>query len=180
MKTLLFFTLIFAFCIFGFGQNPPVPPCGLSLADSPTIQGIKLGMLKEDLDKMLSGDPTQSKTISTFSRSQLSKARGFENFQYLQASFFEDKLYLASIKYSSNAAEWKNAKEFARKLSDNLKLPFEYWRFDRENYFQSMMDCNDFTISINSNHNEITLQDKIAAAKIKIEKDAKKKVVKKQ
>ena len=144
-------------------KSTPVPSpakCGLTMDNAPAIRGLRLGMSRSEANLLIPGDRVKvlnSPTIIAYP--QYSRVRGFENVYQITAHFFDDTLSDFTIEYDSDAKKWKNAKEFAQNLSANLNLPYKYWKFNPKNAAASEMQCSDFSITLDSSSNEITLED---------------------
>jgi hypothetical protein len=131
--------------------------CDLALKDSPTIRNLRLGMSRNDADRIIPSNRTNfpGSTIIAYPKSM---DAGFENVESVMAEFFDGSLSGLTIGYKPGYKSWNNAKEFAQSLSDNLNLPSKYWKFDRKNADWSKMECRDFSITLDSYSNEMTLE----------------------
>ncbi|HEX8250348.1 MAG TPA: hypothetical protein VF599_19395 [Pyrinomonadaceae bacterium] len=131
-------------------------PCALQ--DAPAIRNLRLGMSRKDADQII---PTagrvnyiNSSTITAYPDA----ARGFENIGQVTAQFDEDRLNVLEIDYDRSAVQWKSVEEFAVNLSDNLKLPRNAWDFRFKKWNRAEMKCKGFSLKINSEMNELTLE----------------------
>lgn len=152
MKTLVLIVSFFVFCLPSFAQ------CNLTLKDSPVIRGLKLGITKTEVEKVipLSSGVKLSSFLNYLTTTQLSKIKGFESLDSLDITFmrenFESKIYRVStlsFRYKNSLVEWDSVIEFADNISTNLTLPFDAWSFADN---QAVMKCKDFKITIVENY----------------------------
>lgn len=140
--------------------RPAFEECNLTLKDAPVIRNLRLGMTRDDADKIIPNDRrinyVNSPTITSYPF--LTSAAGFENVDKITARFSDDKLNALEIAYSTDGVKWENAQEFARNLSGNLKLPLNSWRFSGRKQDVGEIRCREFSLEIDSTLNEITLQ----------------------
>ena len=158
MKRLLALTIILVSATFTLAQAPangsPQPRCTLTLAQSPTIRGIKLGMTSEEVLAMFPGQ-SQNPTIRA-ALANASKAFGvarftvspndkrFEGVNEFDFEFLDDHLTSFYVGYSG--PEWNNVREFISVLSSSLKLPgVEYWEPSDAETFRRL-NCAGFEI----------------------------------
>ncbi|HEY0051064.1 MAG TPA: hypothetical protein VGB68_17355 [Pyrinomonadaceae bacterium] len=139
----------------------PAPKTGFQpcdLKDAPAIRSLRLGMSRREVDGII---PTagrvkyiNSSTITAYPDA----ASGFENIGQVTAQFDEDRLNVLEIDYDRSAVQWKSVEEFAGNLSDNLKLPRNAWDFRFKKWNRAEMKCKGFSLKINSEMNELTLE----------------------
>jgi hypothetical protein len=150
--------------------------CDLTLKDAPSIRGLKLGMPRDEADRIIPPDRVRyldSSAITAYP--QFGKTAGFENVYQVSAEFFEEKLNALEIVYDPNAVKWKNAKEFAENLSQNFNIPNRFWKFESKEATVSEMRCSDFSINIDSELNEVRLQKRTELQKtVQIKEESKK------
>jgi hypothetical protein len=138
--------------------------CDLGLNDSPVIRGLKLGMSRDEADKIIPLDRVRilnSSAISAYP--QFGKTQGFENVYQITAQFGGEALERLEIVYDPTYVKWKSAKEFAENLSSNFNIPSRFWKYDSKNAALSELRCREFTVSIDSESNEIRLE-RVSAA----------------
>lgn len=157
MKTLIFI-LAFACCAFG--------------CESPEIRGLKLGMNRAALLKMFSGAREIQRNQNSFVVKP-NNLKGFESVVSVGADFAGEKLFKLQITYEKSAANWTDARQFAKNLSENLNLPANLWEFQLEGY--GILTCRDFTIEVYSDINKIILNDLILEKKMKEDEEIKRK-----
>lgn len=153
--------------------------CDLSLKDSPVIRGLKLGMPREEADRVIPTDRVRyidSSAITAYP--QFSRTAGFENVYQISAHFSEEKLGVLEIVYDPNAVKWSSAKEYAENLSQNFTLPFRFWKFNTKTPTIAEMRCSEFSIAIDSEQNELRLEKQNAIQKTVQPKEETKKVFK--
>jgi hypothetical protein len=156
-----------------FFAQSKTEPCNLTIAESPTIRGLKLGMTQDDFKKSL-GDPT----VTLLDKQNLDKS-GLENVKSISFNFYQDRLSDFNIRYD-DSAKWNSVEEFARAISGPLKLPVNSWRYSDGS--AGVLECKEFEIAINTVQRFINVWDKLAAAAMAKERkeieDAKKKAIK--
>lgn len=154
--------------------------CDLTMKDAPVIRGLKLGMSREEADRIIPLDRVRyldSSAITAYP--QYSKSAGFENVYQVSAQFFEEKLSTLEIVYDPNAIKWKDAKEFAENLAQNFNIPYRFWKFNVKQPSVSEMRCRDFSIAIDSAQNELRLEKRTEIqSSVQIKKEDVKKVFK--
>lgn len=159
MKQLLALTIILVSATFTLAQaqaanGSPQQRCTLTLAQSPTIRGFKLGMT---VDEVLARFPSQSQSptiraaldhapkafgVARFSVSPNDKA--FEGINTFDFEFLDNDLTSFYVAYTG--PEWNSVREFISALSSSLKLPgIEYWEpSDAETY--RSLKCDGFDV----------------------------------
>lgn len=133
--------------------------CDLTLKDAPVIRGLRLGMTREEADRVIPLDRVRyldSSAITAYP--QYGKTAGFENVYQISAQFSEEKLSVLEIVYDPNAVNWKDAHEYAENLSQNFNIPFRFWKFNQKDTAVSDIRCRDFSIKIDSAQNELRLE----------------------
>lgn len=154
--------------------------CDLTMKDAPVIRGLKLGMAREEADRIIPLDRVRyldSSAITAYP--QFSKSAGFENVYQVSAEFFEEKLSTLEIVYDPNAVKWKDAKEFAENLAQNFNVPYRFWKFNVKEPSVSEMRCRDFSIAIDAAQNELRLEKRTEnQSSVQIKKEENKKVFK--
>jgi hypothetical protein len=144
-------------------------PCELTIADSPTIRGLKLGMAEEDFRKLL-GDP-QALILTSY---DLRRVKGFENIQAVRFDFYRGRLMRFDITYDETQ-KWNTPAEFADALTEPLKLPRPSWKLSS---LLGEMECKEFSVSIDPGLRKIRLSDKVAQSAMKEEEKQKQKAFK--
>jgi len=115
-------------------------------------------MSRKDADKIIPTERRINYLNSSHITSYPDKNSGFENVYQVTAQFQEDKLNVLEIGYDPEAVQWKSVEEFARNISDNLKLPGNSWDFRLRKWNSAEMKCKGFSLKINSELNELTLE----------------------
>lgn len=131
-------------------------PCAMN--DAPAIRNLRLGMSRKEVDKILPTERRVTYLNSSHITAYPDQNAGFENINQVTARFQADKLSVLEINYETDAAQWKNVEEFARNLSENLRLPTNSWDFRLRKWNSAEMKCKGFSLKINSELNELTLE----------------------
>ena len=136
MKLLFVSMILVALASSTLGQTQTeVPKCSLTLAQSPTIRGLRLGMEVEEVLQHFpdrSVDPAVRRLLldadkqfgvakfmaPTHPYSSEPKFAGISQFYF---EFLDKRLSSFSVLYEG--PEWNNVDEFISKLADSLKLP---------------------------------------------------------
>lgn len=156
MKSLTLLICLIALVSVGYSQKKP---CDLTLKDLPEIRKLKLGMAKKDAIKIF---PTLEENTAFF---MMPTTGDYENLESIDGNFYDGKLYRFEIRYKSEYVKWNDAYRFAQNLSENLKLPYDSWKFTLDE--RAKMECREFSIEIISTLNEIIVKDLIAEEKIR-------------
>ena len=153
-----------------------VQPCNIE--EAPAIRSLWLGMSRRDADRII---PTRgrvnygnSSTITAY----IDAADGFDNIGQVTAQFDEDRLNVLEIDYDKETIRWKNVEEFAESLSENLRLPHNAWNFRYKKWNRAEMKCKGFSLRINSEMNELTLEDSSLSETSEQENDNTRKIFK--
>lgn len=147
MKTLLILFL----SVFAVSAQPR---CSLTLAQSPTIRGLKLGMTKDAVENVI--PPTSGVKLTNFAfiaDPNLAKLNGFETVQSVHILFRWASLSASrketidelTIKYKP--LNWDSIDEFADNIATHLDLPRAFLMGDDN----AEMRCKDFTILLRPN-----------------------------
>lgn len=142
MKQLLALITILVLATFTFAQTQtpgsPAPRCTLTLAQSPTIRGVKLGMTAEEVLALFPGrsenptiraalnDAPKAFGVARFGVSISRDDKPFDGVNQFDFEFLDNQLTSFYLGY--NGPEWKNVDEFISRLSSSLKMPaVDYW-----------------------------------------------------
>lgn len=87
--------------------------------------------------------------------------------------FHQDRLYFIEYDFDPKAMKWKKVQDFAKNVSETLKVPENAWRYEPGD-FLATMKCADFFVKLNSKNPALTLRDTVAEKAKKAEEDAKK------
>ena len=136
-------------------KSTPAASCDLTLNQSPMIRGLKLGMSRSAAERIIPNDRVRVLDSPTIIAYPKYGASGFENVSSITANFSDNALSSLTIGYNES---WNNTREFAREISDNFALPYRFWKFRGKNAASSEMQCRDFSISLDSNENQLTLR----------------------
>jgi hypothetical protein len=86
--------------------------------------------------------------------------------------FHHDRLYFIEYDFDRNAVKWGKVQDFAKNVSENLKVPESAWRFEPGD-FLATMNCADFFVKLNSRFRSLTLRDTVAEKAKKAEEASK-------
>jgi hypothetical protein len=163
-------------------EKPKAKPCDLTLKDAPVIRGFKLGMTKEEAEKVF-GVPANTKENPFYFANPLplpngiigyafegftlsSNLRAFWDVRYLSLDFFDRELYSVTIKYSSSAASF-TSEQFKIKISESFNLPIDAWvkQTAGERSYE-ILTCKEFQLMITQD-NYLTATNFLISEKIK-------------
>lgn len=151
MKVILGLFLCFVLTGFIKAQGNP---CQLDLDDMPAVRGLRVGMSKTEFAKVLPmyGD----KFFGVIRQPELGKISGFENIDKILFSFLnESSLRLLVITFDKNFIKWKDAKDFAKNLPENIKLPAQCWIYSGIDKSTARFGEPSVFIEVNSDRNTI-------------------------
>lgn len=139
MKQLLTALIITVLGISTSGQTQSEAPrggkCSLTVAQSPAIRGIRLGMSAEEVLGLFPGSSDAPDIRSALARSdkqfgvarfnvfthQYASEAGFKGISQFDFEFLDNRL--SSLYVGYNGPEWKDVDEFISRLSESLRLP---------------------------------------------------------
>lgn len=143
------FILILLLSGAAFGQNT----CDLSLKDSLSIRGLRVGMTENEVAKVFGVEKLSdihrfvsgmelSKDIITWSYvpQSLTAHKDFDGVRWLSLSFFGDKLYEIKVSYQPDSVKFTD-QEYKERFSDILKVPVTSWS-------KNNLICKEFQISV--------------------------------
>lgn len=151
-------TLIMGFGLSAFGQEPKnapalgerpaAEPCRLKLNESPIVRGLRLGMPKSEVRKnypamTFTSDPITSSGIAD--ASQITNAEYQKNLERILISFRNDEIFSVIFTYDTSV-RWDSDEEFARKISESLKLPRPVMRQRGVGNAYYSVNCGDFLV----------------------------------
>lgn len=134
---------------------PAQQPCNLTKDQLPAMRKLRLGMERTEFEKHYKGA-----NILVMNRHAVDKT-DLENLDGIAFDFHDGRLYFIEFDYNGKAVKWTSVKDFARKTSDDLKIPFDAWRFEPGD-FLGTMTCADFFVKVNSKDPTLTLRDTVA------------------
>lgn len=118
------------------------------------MHGIRLGTSRKDLSITFASTSSVLPVTGTPSP-DLSHLEG------IWTGFFRDRLASVEFDYD-RTTDWTNVRQFAEHLERKVGLPFDSWVFVGET--EAMMQCADFSASISSVRNTLSLTDLFAKA----------------
>ena len=161
MKTLLLIALTAALAAAAPGQEP----CTMTKEQLPAMRKLRLGMERAEFEKHYKGA-----NILVMKR-HAADPSDLEGLGGIAFDFHQGRLYF--IEYDFNAVKWAKVQDFAKNVSENLKVPADAWRFEPGDFLATMR-CADFFVKLNSRYPTLTLRDTVADKAKKAEEDAKK------
>lgn len=161
MKPLFVFLIIVAFAISGFGQTQSAGPakCSLTLAQSPAIRGLKLGMSVEEVLRQFPGaseephirqalsSADQEFGVARFSSPSLRSEPKFAGINGFSFEFLDRHLSSLWVQYAG--PEWKTVDDFISRLSGPFNLPGpNSWEPDASD--QKTLKCVGFEVKVSA------------------------------
>ena len=112
-----------------------VAPCQMTVADGPTINGVKLGLTPDELGKTFKikitpGEPNKLE-VSSFLIGEKNKSALPNGIKIINLHFFNNRLYYAQIDID-NAVAKKTAANYALALSDKQHFSRAWFRASYE------------------------------------------------
>lgn len=150
---LIFFSLFFVLPV------SAQQPCNLTLKDSPVIRGLKLGMTKTEVEKVIPLDNkiTYANFIDySFNKGQISKIKAFQGLDTVYIRFIDQNKNLDNLPVEQltfvydNSVQWSSHWEFARFIADYFKLPFKSFVLDDNNRIK--LNCIGFRLLLQPNY----------------------------
>lgn len=132
----------------------PQPTCNLKVENAPAVRGFRLGMttaeVKARVPNLIIKDTGFGAAESYFSVSVFNGAPPeiFKGVNHLSMSFTDKRLVRLSVEYA-NQIKWRNADQFAEKVSAGLKLP-KLWQADGDGATR-LLTCDGFTVYVYPN-----------------------------
>ncbi len=165
MKNLILFLMVFLLSVSVFAQMTPQPkpkrvprprptsvpkastetvytpldataaPCQMTVADAPTVSGVKLGLTPDELGKAFKikvtpGAPNDVE-VSTFSVGEKNKSALPSGINSIYLNFFSNRLYSAKIDFD-NVSQKKTLDKFALDLSEKHNFSKAWFRTARQ------------------------------------------------
>lgn len=163
MKALLLIALTAALA----AAAPAQTPCTMTKDQLPAMRKLRLGMDRAEFETHYRGA-----NILVMKRHAVDPS-DFEGLDGIAFDFHENRLYFIEYDLDRNTVKWAKVQDFAKNVSENLKLPQDSWRFEPGD-FLATMTCADFFVKLNSRFPTLTLRDTVAAKAKKAEEDKKK------
>jgi hypothetical protein len=164
MKALLHIALTAASVATALAQQQP---CTMTKDQLPAMRKIRLGMERAEFEKSYRGA-----SILVMKRHAADPA-DLEGLNGIGFDFHQGRLYFIEYDLDPKAAKWAKVQDFAKKTSEDLKLPEDAWRVEPGD-FLATMKCADFWVKLNSRFPTLTLRDTVADKAKKAEEEAKK------
>src|SRR5688572_28251684 len=112
MRTFLLVSLLLAIAGTALAQKP----CTMTKDQLPPVRKLRLGMERAEFEKHYAGA-----TLIVQKRHAADKS-DFENLNGILFDFHENRLSSIEYDYDGNAVKWERVQEFAKNISENLKL----------------------------------------------------------
>jgi len=146
---------------------PAQQTCTTTKDQLPGMRKLRLGMERIEFEKYYQGA-----NILVMKRHAVDPS-DLEGLDGIAFDFHHDRLYFIEYDFNRNAVKWEKVQDFAKNVSENLKVPENAWRFEPGD-FLATMKCADFFVKLNSRYPTLTLRDTVAEKAKKAEDDAKK------
>ena len=151
MKLLLLTVLLSSLTNISIAQKP----CTVTKDQLPEFRKLRLGMERSEFEKHYPGA-----SILVMKRHATDKL-DFEGLDGIAFDFHNNRLYFVEYDFDRNVVKWASAKEFAKNTSENLKIPYDAWRFELGD-FVATMACADFFVRLNSKNPYLSVRDTVA------------------
>ncbi len=122
------------------------PQCNLTIEQAPNINGIKLGMTREELEELLPDVSLPSSEDFSINGNLSSKLTGIEK---INLRIKNNRVYSFTVDYKNKG--WGNLNEFIDEMLLKMDLPYaqtEPSEFEKDSIKFSAIRCKDFTIYI--------------------------------
>lgn len=151
MRLLPLTALLFSLLHVSIAQKP----CTMTKDQLPAFRKLRLGMERSEFEKYYPGA-----SILVMKRHATDKL-DFEGLDGIAFDFHDNRLYFIEYDFDRNVVKWASAKDFAKNTSENLKIPYDAWRFELGD-FVATMTCADFFVRLNSKNPYLSLRDTVA------------------
>ena len=141
--------------------------CTMTKDQLPAMRKLRLGMERAEFEKHYRGA-----NILVMKRHATDPA-DLEGLEGIAFDFHQGRLYFIEYNFDRKAMKWAKVQDFAKNVSENLKVPEDAWRVEPGDFLATMR-CADFFVKINSRYPTLTLRDTVADKAKKAEEDAKK------
>ena len=159
--TRLLLAAIFALCLAAaHAQQAQAQVCTLTVEQAPELRGFRLGMTTEEIRarfpgalvrQMGFGSSSAQLTQAAFGQGNADAYKGVNDINLL---FLDDHLAYLAVGYDQTVP-WKNAGQFAARVSEFLKLP-DAWR-DGAGNGNKVLTCAGFDVIVTPGINTVTL-----------------------
>ena len=162
MKTLLLIALTAALA----AVVPAQQPCTMSKDQLPAMRKLRLGMERAEFEKHYQGA-----NILVMKR-HAADPTDLEGLEGIAFDFHQGRLYFIEYNFDRKAVKWAKVQDFAKNVSENLKVPEDAWRVEPGDFLATMR-CADFFVKLNSRYPTLTLRDTVADKAKRAEEEAK-------
>jgi hypothetical protein len=142
-------------------------PCTMTKDQLPAMRKLRLGMERAEFEKQYRGA-----SIFVMKRHAVDPS-DFDGLDGIAFDFYHDRLYFIEFDFDRKTATWAKVQDFAKNVSENLKVPESAWWFEPGD-FLATMNCADFFVKLNTRFNALTLRDTVADKARKAEEASKK------
>ena len=162
MKTFLLIALTAALA----AAVPAQQPCTMTKDQLPAMRKLQLGMERAEFEKHYKGA-----NILVMKR-HAADPTDLEGLEGIAFDFHQGRLYFIEYNFDRKAVKWAKVQDFAKNVSEKLKLPADAWRVEPGDFLATMR-CADFFVKINSRYPTLTLRDTVADKAKKAEEASK-------
>ena len=164
MKTFLLIALTAALAA---AAAPAQQPCTMTKDQLPAMRKLRLGMERAEFEKYYRGA-----NILVMKR-HAADPTDLEGLEGIAFDFHQGRLYFIEYNFDRKAVKWAKVQDFAKNVSENLKVPEDAWRVEPGDFLATMR-CADFFVKLNSRFRSVTLRDTVAEKAKKAEEASKK------
>lgn len=159
-----FFLLLLTFS--GFGQSKSktkpkpklknLPKCELKAEQLPLVRGLRLGVSEKYVMNLYPTAKFEEPEFSLFQdgyiarikKSEIQNERLSKNIEIIFITLNDNNVTNFSVYYDDKLT-WTSGKEFALKIAESLKVPFEFWEKSEKDSSNFYVFCTDFSIHTN-------------------------------
>jgi hypothetical protein len=141
-------------------------PCTMTKDQLPAMRKLRLGMERAEFEKQYRGA-----SILVMKRHAVDPS-DFVGLDGIAFDFHHDRLYFIEFNFDPKTEKWEKVQDFAKNVSEILKVPESAWRFEPGD-FLATMNCADFFVKLNSRFRSLTLRDTVAEKAKKAEEASK-------
>jgi len=159
--------------------NTEIKKCELTLKDVPALHGLKVGMARNEIERLFSGERMEE--IATYLGGKLydrgvilfeyyyrnlEKYPDFRDVEELEMYLWRDVLHKVVTRYKKSSGDFSQ-EQLREKLSQSFNLSPDLWQ-------SNTISCKDFELSVDRSH-EISLTNLITSQEIKESEERKRK-----
>jgi len=167
MKHILISVTFLLLTIPAFGQTANSQPCTLKPSQAPSVRGVRLDMMADELFPLFSSSTEDSARI----KQSLAAAEAYPNFgyayiglnlsdfanreqvagiDYVSVGFFDRRVVSLTVQYERfpKGANWKNIDELIQRFSDAFHLPGPNEWVNEPGLGRKILRCNGFEVTV--------------------------------